>query len=87
LIPRRAVESVSQETDWNAKIIDEFRHNQGRVGALRRPPGDLVHHHGRKSGRDYVSPMMYMADEEDAATIYVFASKGGSPSIRAGTTT
>jgi deazaflavin-dependent oxidoreductase (nitroreductase family) len=39
----------------------------------------LVHHHGRKSGRDYVTPMMYLADETDQQTIYVFASKAGAP--------
>ena len=39
----------------------------------------LVHHAGRKSGRAYVTPLMYQADEADAATIYVFASKAGAP--------
>jgi deazaflavin-dependent oxidoreductase (nitroreductase family) len=66
--------------DWNAKVIDEFRANGGRVGGpFEGAPVTLVHHHGRKSGRDYVTPMMYMADLEDPDTIYVFASKGGAP--------
>jgi deazaflavin-dependent oxidoreductase (nitroreductase family) len=39
----------------------------------------LVHHRGRKTGRDLVNPMMYMRDEEDPDVIYVFASKGGAP--------
>lgn len=66
--------------DWNTKIIDEFRANEGRVGGgFAGAPMVLVHHRGRKSGRDYVNPMMYMADDDDAATIYVFASKGGAP--------
>jgi deazaflavin-dependent oxidoreductase (nitroreductase family) len=67
--------------DWNAKIIEEFRANEGRVGGpFEGAPVTLVHHRGRKSGRDYVTPMMYMADDTDPATIYVFASKAGHPS-------
>lgn len=67
-------------TDWNAKTIAEFRANQGRVGgAFEGAPLTLVHHRGRKSGRDYVTPMMYLADDQDPATIYVFASKAGAP--------
>jgi deazaflavin-dependent oxidoreductase (nitroreductase family) len=66
--------------DRNAKVIEEFRVNEGRVGGpFEGAPVTLVHHRGRRSGRDYVSPMMYMADETDPATIYVFASKAGAP--------
>ena len=66
--------------DWNAKIIEEFRANEGRVGGqFEGAPMVLVHHRGRKSGRDYVNPMMYMRDDDDPSTIYVFASKGGAP--------
>ena len=39
----------------------------------------LVHHRGRKSGREYVTPMMYLPDDADPDTIYVFATKGGAP--------
>lgn len=66
--------------DWNAKTIAEFRANEGRVGGpFGGAPMTLVHHRGRKSGRDYVTPMMYLADDGDPATIYVFASKAGAP--------
>jgi deazaflavin-dependent oxidoreductase (nitroreductase family) len=71
---------MTDTTDWNTKIIAEFRANQGRVGgAFRGAPITLVHHRGRKSGRDFVSPMMYLPNEDDPATIYVFASKAGGP--------
>ncbi|HEY5477499.1 MAG TPA: nitroreductase/quinone reductase family protein [Tepidiformaceae bacterium] len=71
---------MTATTDWNAKIIAEFRRNEGRVGgAFKGAPIALVHHRGRKSGRDFVSPMMYLTDEDDPATIYVFASKAGAP--------
>jgi deazaflavin-dependent oxidoreductase (nitroreductase family) len=66
--------------NWNDKTITEFRANEGRVGGyFEGAPVVLVHHRGRKSGRDYVTPTMYLADENDRDTIYVFATKGGAP--------
>ena len=66
---------------WNEKIIAEFRTNEGRVGGhFEGAPIALVHHRGRKSGREYVNPTMYLPDESDDDTIYVFASKAGAPS-------
>jgi deazaflavin-dependent oxidoreductase (nitroreductase family) len=38
-----------------------------------------VHHHGRKSCKEFVAPVMYLADDTDPSTIYIFASKGGAP--------
>jgi deazaflavin-dependent oxidoreductase (nitroreductase family) len=71
---------VTETNDWNAKIISEFRANEGRVGgAFEGAPIVLVHPKGRRSGREYVSPVMYLADESDPATIYVFATKSGAP--------
>src|ERR1700756_3374724 len=67
--------------DWNASTIAEFRANEGRVGGpFEGAPLVLVHHRGRKSQREYVTPVMYMPDEADNDAIYVFASKGGAPS-------
>ncbi|HEY5855160.1 MAG TPA: nitroreductase family deazaflavin-dependent oxidoreductase [Aldersonia sp.] len=67
--------------DWNTKIIAEFRANEGRVGGqFEGAPVVLVHHRGRKSGRAMVSPMMYLPDDVDPDTIYVFATKAGAPS-------
>jgi deazaflavin-dependent oxidoreductase (nitroreductase family) len=72
---------MAEANDWNDKIIAEFRANGGRVGGnFEGAPVVLVHHHGRKSGRVYVNPMMYMPDDADDDAIYVFASKGGAPS-------
>jgi deazaflavin-dependent oxidoreductase (nitroreductase family) len=63
--------------DFNTKVIEEFRANQGRVG----PPFEggtllLLHHMGAKSGQSRVNPLMYM---EDNGRYVVFASKGGAP--------
>ncbi|GAA1598685.1 MULTISPECIES: nitroreductase family deazaflavin-dependent oxidoreductase [Kribbella] len=67
-------------SDWNQQTIDEFRANEGRVGGpFEGAPLLLLHHHGRKSGKEYVAPMMYLADETDPKTVYVFASKAGAP--------
>src|SRR5450755_3612798 len=66
--------------EWNHQTITEFRANGGRVGGpFEGAPVVLVHHRGRKSGIEYVTPMMYLPDDRDD-TIYVFASKGGAPS-------
>ena len=67
-------------SDWNTQTIEEFRANEGRVGGqFEGAPMVLLHHHGRKSGREYVAPTMYLAHETDPDIIYVFASKGGAP--------
>ncbi|MEX2394930.1 MAG: nitroreductase family deazaflavin-dependent oxidoreductase [Actinomycetota bacterium] len=64
--------------DWNAKIIEEFRANEGRVGGqFEGAPMLLLHTKGRKSGEQRVNPMMYRQVGDDVA---VFASRGGSPS-------
>jgi deazaflavin-dependent oxidoreductase (nitroreductase family) len=67
-------------SDWNAKTIAEFRANEGRVGGtFEGAPLVLVHHRGRKSGQEYVTPVMYLPNEADANVIYVFATRGGTP--------
>jgi deazaflavin-dependent oxidoreductase (nitroreductase family) len=67
-------------SNWNDQVIAEFRANEGRLGGtFEGAPVVLVHHRGRTSGRDYVTPVMYLPDEADPDTIYVFASKGGAP--------
>lgn len=71
---------MTETVDWNGKIIVEFRANEGRVGSnFEGAPMVLVHHRGRRSGREYVNPMMYLADEDRPDAIYVFASKAGAP--------
>jgi deazaflavin-dependent oxidoreductase (nitroreductase family) len=71
---------MTDANDWNANTIAEFRANEGKVGGMfEGAPLVLLHHRGRKSGREHVSPMMYLADETDPRVIYVFASKAGAP--------
>jgi len=71
---------MADVNDWNAKVIAEFRANGGKVGGnFEGAPVVLMHHVGRKSGKESVNPVMYLPDEADPTTIYVFASKGGAP--------
>ncbi|HET7012641.1 MAG TPA: nitroreductase family deazaflavin-dependent oxidoreductase [Streptosporangiaceae bacterium] len=71
---------MSETLDWNAQTIAEFRANEGKVGGtFEGAPLILVHHRGRTSGREYVSPVMYLPHEGEPDSIYVFATKGGAP--------
>ncbi|MGW7420155.1 nitroreductase family deazaflavin-dependent oxidoreductase [Streptomyces sp. NPDC054813] len=71
---------MTEALDWNAKTVAEFRANDGRVGGVfEGAPLVLVHHRGRKSGREYVTPMMYLPHDTEPDIIYVFATKGGAP--------
>jgi deazaflavin-dependent oxidoreductase (nitroreductase family) len=63
-------------SDWNDKVIAEFRANQGRVGGqFEGAPLLLLHSTGAKSGQERVNPMMYQAVGDGFA---VFASKAGA---------
>lgn len=63
-------------TDWNARIIDEFRANGGKVdGPFKGAPLLLLHTTGAKTGRKRVRPLMYQAVGDGFA---VFASKAGA---------
>jgi deazaflavin-dependent oxidoreductase (nitroreductase family) len=67
-------------SDWNANTIAEFRTNEGRVGGIfDGAPMILVHHRGRKSGREHVNPLMYLPNDTDPNIIYIFATRGGGP--------
>lgn len=64
-------------SDWDAKIIAEFRENQGSVGgSFAGASLLLLHSIGAKSGQERVHPLMYLPVEEGYA---VFASKAGAP--------
>jgi deazaflavin-dependent oxidoreductase (nitroreductase family) len=63
-------------SDWNARIIEEFRANGGEVaGAFAGAPLLLLHTTGARTGRERVNPMMYL--DLDGRR-FVFASKAGA---------
>jgi deazaflavin-dependent oxidoreductase (nitroreductase family) len=65
-------------SDFNARIIDEFRANEGRVGPpFEGTPLLLLHHTGARSGKTYTNPLAYLRDGD---RYVVFASKAGAPS-------
>jgi deazaflavin-dependent oxidoreductase (nitroreductase family) len=69
---------MSDTSDFNGSIIDEFRANGGKVGGMfEGAPMVLVHHKGAKSGTERVNPLMYQ--DLGGGSIAVFASKGGAP--------
>ena len=69
---------MSGFNDFNQQVIAEFRANEGRVGGgFAGAPMVLLHHVGRKSGKEYVTPLVYLPGDDDS--IYIFASKGGAP--------
>ncbi|SEG94934.1 deazaflavin-dependent oxidoreductase, nitroreductase family [Actinacidiphila yanglinensis] len=71
---------MSDEQDWNMKNIAEFRANEGKVGgAFEGAPIVLLHHVGRMSGREHVTPVMYLPHETEPGIVYVFATRGGEP--------
>jgi len=63
--------------DFNARIIEEFRANQGRVGGpFEGATLLLLHHTGARSGKDRINPLVYSRDGD---RYVVFASKAGAP--------
>lgn len=63
--------------DFNAKIIEEFHANGGRVGGMfEGMPLLLLHHTGAKSGKSRINPLAY---QSDGGRYVVFASKAGAP--------
>ena len=64
-------------SDWNDKIVAEFRGNEGRVGGpFEGAKLLLLTTTGAKSGEPRIAPMMYFPEPEG---LFVIASKGGAP--------
>ncbi|KPV54503.1 cell entry protein [Kouleothrix aurantiaca] len=69
---------MSERNDFNQKIIDEFRANEGKVGGyFANTPLLLLHSVGAKSGKPRISPLAYVTDGD---SLVIIASKGGAPS-------
>jgi deazaflavin-dependent oxidoreductase (nitroreductase family) len=68
---------MSVETNnWNAKIIEEFRANAGKLGGPFEGANMLLlHSRGARTGLERVNPVAYQPVGDDLA---VFASKGGA---------
>jgi deazaflavin-dependent oxidoreductase (nitroreductase family) len=67
-----------QTLEFNENNIAEFRGSSGRIASFGDAPLLLLTTVGAKSGQRRTSPMMYLADEDDANRVYVFASAAGA---------
>ena len=64
--------------DYNTKIVEEFRANQGRVGGpWAGTTLILIHHIGARSGIERVCPLACSPQED--GRLAIVASNGGSP--------
>jgi deazaflavin-dependent oxidoreductase (nitroreductase family) len=64
-------------SDYNQRIIDEFRANEGNPPSWSgNAPILLLHHRGAKSGVDRVNPVAYLPHDD---RYVIFASKAGAP--------
>ena len=70
---------MTDMSNFNQTIIDEFRANAGQVGGgFAGAPVVIITTKGAKSGQPRVNPLVGLPDDD--GTIYIFASKGGAPS-------
>ncbi len=68
---------MTDRSNWNQAIIEEFRAHGGRVGGeIAGRPLLLLHTKGAKSGQEHVNPVAYV---RDSGHIIIVASKGGGP--------
>ena len=63
-------------SDWNTKVIEEFRANDGKVESFGNAPLLILHTIGAKSGEERESPVLY---REQGDNLLVFASFAGAP--------
>jgi len=67
-------------SDWNDKVITDFRANAGQVGGdFAGAPLLLLHTTGAKSGEPRVSPVMYLAADDGWAVFASYAGKDINP--------
>ena len=68
---------MSDVNNWNKKVIEEFRANEGRVGGnFEGKTLILLHTKGAKSQQERINPVACIKDGDRLAVI---ASKAGAP--------
>ena len=61
--------------EWNKKVVEEFRANEGKVGGpFEGAPLLILHHTGAHSGEARITPLVYQALDDGYA---IFASNAG----------
>ncbi|ALG10092.1 nitroreductase/quinone reductase family protein [Kibdelosporangium phytohabitans] len=68
---------MSGLSDFNGQVIEEFRANNGAVGGFfAHAHVALLHHVGRRSGQERITPLIYLPDE---GAYVLMGSAGGAP--------
>jgi deazaflavin-dependent oxidoreductase (nitroreductase family) len=71
------MDAMADLGDWNARIIEEFRANDGEVGGpFEGAHMLLLHHRGARTGIERINPLVFQPVGD---AMGVFASKGGAP--------
>jgi deazaflavin-dependent oxidoreductase (nitroreductase family) len=68
---------MSDMSNFNQGIIEEFRANGGKVASFGDAPMVLITTTGAKTGKTLVTPLV--SQPQDDGTLYVFASYAGAP--------
>jgi deazaflavin-dependent oxidoreductase (nitroreductase family) len=69
---------MTDTSNYNQTVIEEFRANKGQVGGgFAGAPMVIITTKGAKSGQPRVNPLVGLPGDD--GTIYIFASKGGAP--------
>lgn len=64
-------------TEFNQKVVEEFRSNGGKVGGpFAGAPMIILTHTGAKSGKTHTTPLVYSRDGD---RFVIIASKAGAP--------
>jgi deazaflavin-dependent oxidoreductase (nitroreductase family) len=64
---------------WNESVVAEFRGNGGRVGGQFAGANMiLMHHVGRRSGTEYIAPVVFFTRADDPGAMFVVASAAGA---------
>jgi len=68
---------MADTEDFNGKVIEEFRANDGKVGGwFEGQTLLLLHHTGAKSGTERMNPLVY---QQVGDSLAIFASAAGGP--------
>jgi len=71
---------MSEFNDWNRKVIDEFRANEGKVGGtLEGATLLLLHSKGTKSKQERINPLGYFRDGERLVVVASRRKDGFAP--------
>ena len=68
-------------TEFNKKIVDEFRSSGGKVsGQFAGAPMIIITHTGAKSGKTYTTPLVFSKDGDKCVIIASYAGAPKNPS-------